>query len=345
MPLTVCVTGAAGYIASHLVQQLLAQGHIVRGTVRGKGAKTAFLEKLEGAADRLTLWEADLLTPGSFDAVVQGCDVVCHTASPFIIGNITDPMATLIEPAVRGTENVLTSVSKSPSVKRVVLTSSVAAIYGDLDERGRNHTYTEADWNETSSVTNSPYSFSKVQAERRAWEMARAQSQYTLATINPSFVMGPTLSGRDDAASIAFMRDMLGGKLRTGVPDLSFGIVDVRDVAAAHVAAVTSEAAAGKRFICCKEVFSMLQMADALRARYPKQPLPGMQVPKFLMYMVGPLLAGLTWHFISHNVGVPFSLDNTQARTVLGLAFARSTAETLADMAESMFQHGLLPRK
>ena len=89
-------------------------------------------------------------------------------------------------------------------------------------------------------------------AERKAWEIALAQSHYTLTTINPSFVMGPTLSGRDDAASVVFIRDMLKGKLRTGVPQLRFGCVDVRDVAAAHISALTNPSAPGQRFLCSK---------------------------------------------------------------------------------------------
>src|SRR5580765_4206043 len=124
----VCVTGASGFIAAHIVRELLERGYRVRGTVRSlrQPGKYTFLTQLPGAADRLELVEADLLAPGSYDAAVAGCDVVMHTASPYLI-DVKDPQRDLVDPAVKGTLNVLTS-AKAAGVGRVVLTSSMSAI-------------------------------------------------------------------------------------------------------------------------------------------------------------------------------------------------------------------------
>nr|GMD64740.1 cinnamoyl-CoA reductase 1-like [Ipomoea batatas] len=126
---TVCVTGASGYIASWIVKFLLQRGYIVKATVRypDDPKKTEHLLSLEGAKERLHLFKADLLEEGSFDSVVEGCEGVFHTASPFF-HNVTDPQAELIDPAVKGTLNVLGSCAKTPSVQKVVVTSSIAAV-------------------------------------------------------------------------------------------------------------------------------------------------------------------------------------------------------------------------
>lgn len=164
----VLVTGASGYIASHIVQQLLQAGYLVRGTVRDttNEAKVKHLKDLEGS-ERLELVNADLLEDGSFDTAMQGVEYVMHTASPFLIGNIKNPEEQLIQPAVQGTENVLKSASQAKSVKRVVLTSSCAAIYGFNNDKNSEDVLTEDDWNQTSDLKEGAYSLSKTLAEVR----------------------------------------------------------------------------------------------------------------------------------------------------------------------------------
>ena len=141
----VLVTGASGYIASYIVRDLLAEGYTVRGTVRdpNKVAELAHLRAMPGAPERLELVAADLLTPGAFDPHMSGCATVMHTASPYKL-DVKDPQKDLVEPALLGTQNVLEAVARSSTVKRVVLTSSMAAITDEPDE---NHVLTEADWN------------------------------------------------------------------------------------------------------------------------------------------------------------------------------------------------------
>lgn len=140
----VTVTGAAGYLGEHLVKTFLEAGYTVRGTLRdpSKQEKVEVLKALPGAAERLTLHAADLLVPGSFDAVVEGATYVIHSASPVALEVVDDPQETLIRPAVQGTENVLDSVQKSTTVKRVVLTGSFRAVFGLGDEHPKGYVYT-----------------------------------------------------------------------------------------------------------------------------------------------------------------------------------------------------------
>ena len=199
-PAVVAVTGASGYVAGELVRRLLAGGHTVHATVRNPAAtaKVAHLLALPGAPERLKLFKADLNAAGSFDAAVAGCRYVFHTASPFITkvakGKVEEE---LVGPAVAGVDNVLSAVSKAGGVQAVVLTSSVAAVFGDNWERGPDHVFTEADWDESASATYLPYSYSKTLAERRAWELHAAQAggaaPWRLATVLPGFVLGPPL--------------------------------------------------------------------------------------------------------------------------------------------------------
>eukprot|EP01116_Phalansterium_solitarium_P000421 TRINITY_DN10278_c0_g2_i2.p1 TRINITY_DN10278_c0_g2~~TRINITY_DN10278_c0_g2_i2.p1 ORF type:complete len:245 (-),score=48.04 TRINITY_DN10278_c0_g2_i2:119-778(-) len=214
MPVAV-VTGATGYIAGWVIKTLFDRGgYEVRGTVRNAtDQKSQELLKLFPA---LKLYEADLLRDGSFDAAVRGADVVYHTASPFIITGVTDPQKQLIEPALKGTLNVLNAVDKAGTVKRVVVTPSVAAIYG---KRPEGHVYTEEDWNLDSSVAEDAYRHSKRVAEEAAWAFAKGKI-WDVVTINPASVNGPLLTSRADAASIAALKSYLDGSLyHQGVSD------------------------------------------------------------------------------------------------------------------------------
>ena len=190
-----------------------------------------------------------------------------------------DPDKDLIEPAVRGTENVLTTASQTPSVERVVLTSSCAAVYGhaaDLEQEP-DQVWTEESWNRSSSRTDQPYSLSKTLAEMKAWVIAGSQTQWKLVVVNPTLVMGPGLKYHAASESYKWLIQLGGGgaMATAGVPDFPVGIVDVRDVAAAHVAAAYLKEAAG-RYICNGSNTSFPAMAAALRAKYPppKYPVP-----------------------------------------------------------------------
>lgn len=339
----ILVTGASGYIASWIVLQLLEQSYKVHAAVRNKSKvdKIDHLLKMqEKYGQNLKLYEADLLKDGSFAKAMEGCEVVIHTASPFQL-NVKDVEKELVAPALEGTRNVLKQANQTPTVKRVVLTSSCAAIYGDaMDlQKTEKGVFTEAHWNSSSTMKHEPYSYSKTIAEQEAWKIQKQQNQWDLVVINPSFVMGPSLSKRKDGESVAFMIQMLSGGFKTGVPNLTFGYVDVRDVAAAHVLAATKPEAKG-RHILSQGSYSMLEVANILRKEFGSRfQLPTMEVPKFLMYIVGPIMAGMSWDYITKNIALPLIFDNSYSKENLGLTY-RNIETTFKEHAEQLIEIG-----
>ena len=239
-------------------------------------AKVAHLTAMGGD---LKLFKADLLDAGSYAEAMAGCSIVFHTASPFT-SNIKDPQRDMVDPALKGTENVLASAGETKSVKRVVLTSSCVAIYGDSADIAAypNGTMTEDQWNTTSTLHHQTYSYSKTVAEKRAWEMAEAQDGYKLVVINPGFVIGPGTMASPTSESFTLMKQLTDGTMATGAPDFDIGCVDVADVALAHIRAAYIPKAEG-RHICVSERRTFLAMAQAMRAggiegRLPKRNAP-----------------------------------------------------------------------
>ncbi len=348
-PLTILVTGASGYIASWITKYLLEAGHTVHATLRDPN-KAASVAHLQAAADhapgQLKLFKADLLTAGSFNEAMQGCSVVIHTASPFILEGYTDAHTALVKPAVEGTRNVLNTVNQCDSVKRVVLTSSVSAMYGDNIEIQNKTTgkFDENDWNTTSSISHNPYQFSKAEAERLAWEMKKKQKRWDLVAINPAMVMGPALTTSSQSGSIDTLLQLGDGRLKTGVPNLYMGVVDVRDVAQAHIAAAFTPKAQG-RYVVCADSLNMMGMAAPLKAKWGKQfPFPAMTVPKFMTWLVGPLMGPVTRKFVSLNVGYKIGFNNNKRRKYLGMNY-RPVANTLQEHFQQLIDDGLLKPK
>jgi nucleoside-diphosphate-sugar epimerase len=283
----------------------------------------------------LELWEANLLKEGSFDAVAKGCDAIIHMASPFTL-RFKDARKDLIDPALQGTRNVLNAASRSGTVRKVILTSSIVAIFGDnldMKEKGLSE-FTEDQFNTSSTSTHQPYAYSKVLAEKEAWKMAEAQNQWKLVVMNPAFVMGPLLSRSSDSESLQFMKDILGGKYRTGGADLYFGFVDVRDVARAHRLALENDQAEG-RFILCSDTKGFMDVAEVIRKKYGKQfKLPGMKTPTFLLYFIG-WMFGLSLKYVYRNIGRPIKLNNSKSRENLGIKYIPFD-KTIEDMVEKM---------
>ena len=235
----IMVTGATGYVAGWLVKQLLEDGLTVHAAVRnpGRKEKTAHLDEIADASGgTIKYFKADLLDEGSYAEAMEGCELVYHTASPFT-SNFEDPQRDLVDPAVLGTRNVLAQVNQTESVKRVVLTSSCASIYSDATELKDtpNGVFTEDIWNTTASLDYQPYSYSKTMAERAAWAINEKQSRWDLVVINPCLVMGPPLNLKANTSeSFSLLKQLGDGSMKSGVPKVSIGLVDVRDVAEAH---------------------------------------------------------------------------------------------------------------
>ncbi len=344
-PGRVLVTGANGYVASWVVKRLLELGCEVRATVRDPAdpVRTGHLEAIaKGLPGSLSLHGADLLDPSGFDRAMEGCATVLHTASPVIARGVGDPVRELIEPAVDGTRNVIEAVNRCSSVRRVVLTSSVVAVYGDAVDMARTAAgrFDESHWNETSGEDHQPYSYSKARAERLAWEMAGRQDRWDLVVVNPGLVLGPALSPHTNSESVRMMRDLGDGLFRLGAPRLEFGVVDVRDVADAHVRAATRPDANG-RHILVAETLGLGEIAGMLRERFGDgHPFPRRTMPKFAATLLAPL-RGLERAVVRRNVGHPLRFDNRRARDRLGLAF-RPVAETVADHFRQLLDDGLV---
>jgi dihydroflavonol-4-reductase len=263
----VLLTGISGYIGQHCGAELLNQGFEVVGTVRSLSKADATRSAIAAVApvEKLTFAEADLLSDEGWDEAMQGCTYVMHVASPFVLAEPKDENE-LITPAVEGTRRVISAAQRA-GVRRVVLTSStVAMITGKPSGR-----YGPDAWSDTSANIGA-YAKSKTLAERGAWD-AVAGSEMELTVVNPGAVFGPSLGAQVDGQSVALMTDMIGGKMPM-IPDVAMGMVDVRDVARLHVAAMTTAAAAGQRFIAATaEPVSMTHFAEVLRdAGYTKVP-------------------------------------------------------------------------
>ncbi|CAM3699265.1 NAD-dependent epimerase/dehydratase family protein [Smaragdicoccus niigatensis] len=339
----VLVTGASGYIASWIVRFLLEDGYTVRGTVRNpdRAEKLTHLNKLsEAHPGKLSLFKADLLDEGSFAEAMDGCQLVIHTASPFLVGRVRDPYEQLVRPALEGTKNVLGTVDATKSVRRVVLTSSVVAICGDnIDMRGKAM-FGEDDWNFSSSVDHQPYPYSKLVAERAAWEICAAQNRWDMVTIHPGLVLGPSLTTASASGSHTTMRHFADFSLAVGAPDLEMGVVDVRDVARMHITAGFLPTAHG-RYIANAGTRSMLELGQALRAKFGRgYPFPYVTMPKF-MIKIGAPVAGLTREFVEQNVGWPLRFDNSRSIAEFGIDY-RLPEESVVEHFQQMIDDGLV---
>ncbi|KAH8701541.1 NAD dependent epimerase/dehydratase [Talaromyces proteolyticus] len=339
-PQTHLVTGGSGFIGICIVNQLLEARYAVHVTVRSikNGPKVQpLLDLQEKYPGKLTLFEADLLKPGSFAAAMEGCSIVHHVASPFLMAEkIIDGQKEMVEPAVQGTQNVLNCVNSTESVGRVVLTSTVGAIFGDyIDVMSmNNNTLHETYFNESSSVTHNPYHYSKISAEKEAWKIQKAQSRWDMVVICPGLVLGPSLTAGSDSGSLFLLDELFTGQLWFGVPDLSFCTVDVREVATAHINASINPSSSGRYIICHKDMTKFIDISKHLRKQAKnRMALPQHQLPTLLVWFIGPLF-GLTRKWMRANLGIQFSVDNERSIKELGIAY-RPLIETLDDHYKS----------
>ncbi|KAF3776096.1 Cinnamoyl-CoA reductase 1 [Nymphaea thermarum] len=268
----VCVTGASGYIASWLVKLLLERGYTVRATVRDPDdpKKTEHLRALEGASERLHLFKADLLDEGAFDYAVSGCEGVFHTASPFF-NETQDPQAELLDPAVKGTVNVLRSCAKIPSIRRVVVTSSMAAVAVGRRARTPDAVVDETWFSDADFCREikSWYVLSKTLAEEQAWKFAE-EAKMDVVTINPAMVIGPLLQPTLNTSAAAILKLIDGSPT---FPNTTFGWVHVKDVAEAHILAF-EDASANGRYCLVESVAHFSEIVKILQDLYPDYKLP-----------------------------------------------------------------------
>jgi nucleoside-diphosphate-sugar epimerase len=338
---TVLVTGGSGFVGSHAILQLLAEGHRVRTTVRSLAreadVRTMLLAGGAATGDRLSFFAADLEQDAGWKDAIAGCDYVLHVASPFPQG-IPKDEDELIVPARGGALRVLRA-ARDAGVTRVVLTSSFAAIgYG---REPQTAPFDETSWTDLNGEGVHAYVKSKTVAERAAWDfIAREGGALELSVVNPVGVFGPVL-GPDYSTSILLVQRLMDGAV-PGTPQIQFGVVDVRDVADLHIRAMTHPAAKGERFLAVAGDFvSMREVAMILKRRLgaSARRVPTRQLPNWLVRLAA--LRDPAVKQIVPELGKTKNATNGKARRVLGWA-PRSSEEAIVATAESLVRLGLL---
>lgn len=337
---TILVTGGSGFIGSHSILQLLGAGHQVRTTVRSlkrEGDVRAMLKQVGAEpGNRLSFIATDLESDAGWPEAVAGCECVLHVASP-LPPNIPKHEDELIVPAREGTLRVLRA-SRDAGVKRVVLTSSFAAIgNGHEEQKGP---FNETNWTNLNGDVGA-YAKSKTLAERAAWDFVATEGgNLELSVVNPVGVFGPVL-GPDYSTSILLVQRVMDGAM-PGCPRLYFGVVDVRDVADLHIRAMTHPAAKGERFLAVAGDFmSMLDIAKVLKSRMgpPAKRVPTRELPDWLVRIAA--LRDPAVKLILPGLGKVKNATNEKARRMLGWA-PRSNEEAIVATAESLVRLGLL---
>lgn len=326
----VLVTGGTGFVGSHTLLRLLRDNRPARTTVRtgSRGRELRSLLDSHGVpADQLEIAVTDLTSDDGWLEVLSGCGAVLHVASPFPVATPSDPEA-LIRPARDGTLRVLRA-AEAARVRRVVVTSSFAAV--GYTAKADGSPYTEQDWTDPSGQA--PYIASKTIAERSAWDYA-ADLDVELVTINPTAIFGPAL-GPDYSSSLGLINQLLEGAL-PGIPDLAFGVVDVRDVVDAHLRALDTPEAAGQRFIAVGQApVTLFEIAQIMRTGLGAagSRVPHRRLPSWLVRALALARPGL--REIVPELGNRKQISNAKARSVLGWQ-PRPLRDTILDTSRSL---------
>ena len=331
----VLVTGATGYIGLHCIHQLLKQGYSVNGSVRSPERRDEIFQALQNhntSTENLNIFTFDLNDDEGWDEGMEGCDYLLHVASPIALENHDEDF--FVKPAVAGVNRAM-KFAKKHNVKKVVLTSSVAAIYETMESKSY---YDENDWSDPENPAISHYSKSKTLAERAAWEFVENENNpFELAVINPALVIGPSLSG-DLGESNKAIEMVATGKMPVAVP-LQFGYVDVRDVAAAHILAMQIPASNGERFALAEKDLWYGDVAKVLRDNgFDKAPT--LAVPVWLAKILAIFSKEL-------KLAVPYlgrlrSVKNTsKAKDILGWN-PRPAEESIVEIAQQIQDMGLI---
>lgn len=328
---TVLVTGGSGFLGGWCAVELLRRGYAVRTTVRDRSRETdvrAGVATQVDAGERLEVVEADLTADAGWPEAVAGCDYVLHVASPFPPKQPKNPDE-LIVPAREGTRRVLRAAFDA-GVERVVVTSSVAAISGSGKAPGA--VLTEEDWSDPDSTKLTPYARSKTAAELAAWELARERgATERLTTVNPGAIVGPVLHD-DHSYSLDAVKRLLEGT--PGIPRIGFSFVDVRDVAALEVEAMTAPGAAGKRLIATASFLWLGDVAAILRESLGEaaSKVPKRKVPNFVVRAMGVFDPSV--RSVAGQLGKRVEYSNERAR---GLGWSpRPVEDTVLDCARSL---------
>lgn len=335
----VLLTGISGFVGGHVALELLRQGLAVRGSVRDLKKADKVRDTLGKAGADLSLVEIvalDLMSDKGWTEAMDGVRYLQHTASPFVTSEPKDRNE-LIVPAVEGTRRAVEAALRA-NVERIVTTSSLAAImYGH--DASRVAPFTAADWTNLEGRQVSGYVESKTRAERKAWELVDAAGRHDdLATINPGAIFGPLLD-EDPGTSVGLLKRMFDGSLPAAAK-IAFIVVDVRDVAAAHVAAMTSPAAGGHRFPMGNGTYSLMDLAGILKAAIPERSgkMPRVEVPDWLVRLVAYVDRDIRGNL--GELGVVKRADASDVVGLLGRKLIAADEATIAS-ARSLIAHGI----
>lgn len=337
----VLVTGATGFVGKWTILRLLQAGYSVRGTVRSMRRVTDVFRTLTDnlgrePVSRLELVEADLLADSGWSEAMAGVDVVMHVAAA-IRGDEPRDQDLVIRPALEGTERVL-KAAKAASVRRVILTSSIATVgYGHGHTTGRR-VYDESHFTNLDGMKFKwAYCIGKTKAEQLAWAFVR-DNDIELTTIHPGAIIGPALD--DDASiSVGLVSGLLDGST-PAVPSNGFCVIDVRDVADLHVAALQKPETVGQRYLATSDYTPFPKVAEILQAAYPDRKVVLKTVPDWIIRLIA--MFGGPARQIINDIGNEKIFDGSKGEKLLGRKFISSKDSILAT-AESVIRLGLVP--
>mgnify|MGYP006169198687 CR=1 FL=1 len=317
--MTVLVTGSSGFIGAHVVLELSRRGYSVRAGMRNLDYSSIFLN-----LENVECVKMDLFNVDSLKNAVKGCDDVIHCAASLNIG-VKDVKAEVVDPSVIGVENLC---SVMVDVKRIVHTSSVAAIRSSKFENGK--VFTNSDWCEDATTSYNAYGFAKAEAEKkiRAWAEGR---DLRLVTIHPSIVFGPILHSRHMNGSMSYLKHFVKGP--PFVLDIHINFVDVRDVAKAHVNALEEGGDRG-RYIIHKKGMWMKEIGKVLSSKLPRK-FATRRLPRIFAYILALFHPRLSIKQLKGTLGTYVDYDVADAFEALSLP-NYNVEDTLVDSVNSI---------
>lgn len=339
----IVVTGATGFIAKHVIAQLLDLGFVVRATLRNLNKQQQVRQTIasmcsEQALERFELVSCDLLEDEGWKEAMEGADALMHLAA-FVPAMEPKEAAAVIRPSLEGSERVL-GFALSAGIRRVIMTSSIAAIGYGHDSKEKTINLTADDWTNIAGLKGGwAYAKAKVLAEKRAWEIA-GKSRLDLTTICPGMVFGP-VPDTDTSASLEVVKRLLNGQV-PAIPPGGLSVVDVRDVAKIHVMALGQDKTIGKRIIASAHYIEFVEIAQILREGYPKIKLPTSKAPVWLMRFLG--LFSRTIKQVVADLDVVRNYDGSGGEELLEGKY-RDGQEATLSAAESLIELGLIKSK